>query len=73
MSRQRDKIIKALRKYNFEAKEIDYMRPHGDFEMSGQEGGWLVETVDGRFLVGLDVDQLIECIEFEAEFHPATN
>jgi hypothetical protein len=73
MSKNIDKINKALDKCSLKAKDIDYMHPHAGPEMCGPEGGWLVETTSGNIFLGLNKEMLLKDIDFYYRHHCLDN
>lgn len=63
MSRNKDRIIKTLKKYGLETEEINWQPLGVDFEMVGREGGWLVRLTNGKIYMGQNIDFLINEIE----------
>jgi hypothetical protein len=63
MSKNKDRIIKTLAKYNLEADEIDWQPIDIAFEMCGNSGGWFVHLTNDKIYMGLNIDQLINEIE----------
>lgn len=63
MSRNKDRIIKTLAKYNLEADEIDWQPLGISFEMCGRSGGWLVHLTNGKYYLAENIEYLINEIE----------
>lgn len=63
MSRNKDRIIKTLAKYNLEAEEIDWQPIGKSFEMCGPEGGWFVRLTNGNIYMAYSINELINEIE----------
>jgi hypothetical protein len=63
MSKNKDRIIKTLKKYNLEVEEL-YWEPIGiAFEMCGPEGGWFLRTSKGTVYTAYNINDLINDIE----------
>lgn len=63
MSKNKDKIIKTLSKYNLVAEEIDWTPIGVSMEMCGPGGGWLVRLTNGNIYMAYNINELINEIE----------
>jgi hypothetical protein len=63
MSRNTDKIKKALAKYGQEAIEIDWKPLGQNVEMCGPEGGWFVETKNNAIFMAYNINDLLKEID----------
>jgi hypothetical protein len=63
MSRNKNKIIKTLAKYNLTAITLDWQPIGIAYEMCGPCGGWLVETNEGDTYMAYNINELINYIE----------
>jgi hypothetical protein len=63
MSRNKDKIIRALNAKGYEVADIDWTPIGGSPIMCGPEGGWYVEYNEGDVILGYNIKEVLEEIE----------